>query len=82
MAEYHVGCGLVGIYAGTLNKKKDMWLNKSDVTKEAICSVIQYLYEHIPDEDNGIANIYTFRNGDKVRVSVEKVRRKEEENHG
>ena len=21
MAEYHVGCGIAGIYAGTLNKK-------------------------------------------------------------
>lgn len=73
MAEYHVGCGLAAIYAGTLNKKKDMWLNKSDVTKEAIWSVVQHLYEQIPDRENGIAYIYTFRNGDKVRVSVEKV---------
>ena len=28
MAEYHVGCGAFGIYAGTLNKKKDRWQNK------------------------------------------------------
>ena len=44
--EYHVGCGLFGIYAGTLMKpKKDgmiMWRKKSDVTEEAIHAVMQY----------------------------------------
>lgn len=45
MAEYHVGCGLAGIYAGTLNKKKDRWVNKSDVTDEAVSAVAQYLLE-------------------------------------
>ncbi len=34
MAEYHVGCGLFGIYAGRLNKDKNMWVSKSDVTDE------------------------------------------------
>ena len=74
MAEYHVGCGFAGIYAGTLNKKKDMWVNKSDVTEEAIHSVVQYLYEQIPNNKNGIAYVYTFRNGDKVCMAVEKVK--------
>lgn len=46
MAEYHVGCGITGIYAGTLNKKGDMWTNKSDVTDEAISAVAQFLLEH------------------------------------
>ncbi len=45
MAEYHVGCGAFGIYAGTLNKKETMWLNKTDVTHEAICAVAQYLVQ-------------------------------------
>lgn len=32
MAEYHVGCGAFGIYAGTLNSKnKNLWQNKSEV---------------------------------------------------
>lgn len=35
MAEYHVGCGIAGIYAGTLNKQGTEWLNKSEVTEEA-----------------------------------------------
>ena len=43
MAEYHVGCGLFGIYAGTLNKKGDMWLHKSEVTHEALDAVAGYL---------------------------------------
>lgn len=46
MAEYHVGCGITGIFAGTLNKKGDMWINKSDVTDEAIRAVAQYFIEH------------------------------------
>ena len=40
--EYHVGCGLTAIYAGVLNKNKDMWLRKSDVTDEAFNAVAQY----------------------------------------
>lgn len=43
MAEYHVGCGIAGIYAGTLNPKGDTWRNKSDVTHETLCAVAQYL---------------------------------------
>lgn len=43
MAEYHVGSGICGIYAGTINKKGDKWVNKSDVTDEAICAVRDYL---------------------------------------
>ena len=43
MAEYHVGYGFAGIYAGTLNKKGDLWRNKSEVTKEALSSAALYL---------------------------------------
>ena len=46
MAEYHVGCGAFGIYAGTLNSKnKSLWQNKSDVTHEAVSAVAQYLLQ-------------------------------------
>ena len=44
MAEYHVGAGMAGIYAGTINKKGDMWISKSDVTDEAMSSVFDYMY--------------------------------------
>ena len=43
MAKYHVGCGIAGIYAGTLKKNGFDWLDKSCVTNEAIDSVAQYL---------------------------------------
>ncbi len=49
MAEYHVGCGAFAIYAGTLNKNKTMWKNKSDVTEEALDSVFTYLYQEEKD---------------------------------
>lgn len=43
MATYHVGAGIAGIYTGTLNKKGNMWINKSDVTDEAMGAVAQHL---------------------------------------
>lgn len=46
MADYHVGAGLFGIYAGTLNSKGDTWRNKSEVTKEALGAAAQYLQEN------------------------------------
>ena len=46
MAEYHVGAGLFGIYAGTLNPKGDTWRNKSEVTREALCASAQYLLDN------------------------------------
>jgi hypothetical protein len=46
MAEYHVGAGLFGIYAGTLNPKGDTWRNKSEVTREALSASAQYLLEN------------------------------------
>ena len=34
MAEYHIGCGAFGIYAGTLNaKNKNLWQNKTECTE-------------------------------------------------
>lgn len=43
MATYHVGCGIAGIYAGTLKKNGYEWINKSDVTDEAINAVFQHI---------------------------------------
>jgi hypothetical protein len=43
MAEYHVRTGMVGIYAGTLNKAKTMWKNKTECTDEAINAVRDYM---------------------------------------
>ena len=43
MAEYHVGCGAFAIYAGTLNKAKTMWKDKTACTEEAIHAVKDYM---------------------------------------
>lgn len=43
MADYHVGCGIAGIYAGTVKKNGIEWQNKSLVTDEAIDAVRDYL---------------------------------------
>lgn len=48
MAEYHVGCGAFGIYAGTLNSRnKNLWQNKTECTDEAICAVRDYLVQEL-----------------------------------
>jgi hypothetical protein len=47
MAEYHVGCGLFAIYAGTLNKDKTMWKNKTECTDEAISAVRDYMVNEL-----------------------------------
>lgn len=46
MAEYHVGCGAFGIYAGTLNSKnKNLWQNKTECTDEALGAVRDYMVQ-------------------------------------
>ena len=40
--KYHVGLGVFGIYAGTL-KNKEEWKDKSEVTREAIDAVAEFL---------------------------------------
>lgn len=72
MAEYHVGCGVFAIYAGTLNKKGDMWLHKSDVTDEAFCAVANYCLEH-----NEAMN-FDYK-GKRYRLEVTEIKSKSEE---
>ncbi len=67
MADYHVGCGIAGIYAGTLNKRKDTWINKSDVTDEAFNAVAQYCVEH------GEALNFTMH-GKRYRLEVNEIK--------
>ena len=43
MDEYHVSCGLAGIYAGTIKENGKEWLNKTCVTEEAIEAVRDWL---------------------------------------
>ena len=41
-SKYHVGCGIAGIYAGTLRKDQESWEDKSEVTDEALEAVRDY----------------------------------------
>lgn len=72
MAEYHVGCGAFGIYAGTLNKKKDRWQNKSEVTEEATHAVVQHVkQEMMLAKESTRADEFTFVDGSVLRVTYE-----------
>ena len=41
MTEYHVGCGIAGIYAGVLRNKNE-WKDKTECTDSAIVAVRDY----------------------------------------
>lgn len=72
MAEYHVGCGAFGIYAGTLNKEKDRWQNKSEVTEEATHAVIQHVKQEMMLEKKSTrTDEFTFIDGSVMRVTYE-----------
>ena len=71
MAEYHVGCGLAAIYAGTLNKKGDRWVNKSDVTDEAVRAVAEHMYHELRDDNKCIWYMFTLKDGKKLRLMLE-----------
>lgn len=71
MAEYHVGCGLVGIYAGTLKPNGIEWRNKSDVTEEAVCAVANFMYFMIPDGEKSFGYGFRMRDGKHIHLKVE-----------
>lgn len=72
MAEYHVGCGAFGIYAGTVNKKGDMWLNQSEVTEEATHAVIQYVKQNMTlDKKSTRTDKFGFCDGSVMYVTYE-----------
>lgn len=75
MAEYHVGCGAFAIYAGTLNKNKTMWQNKTECTDEAINAVRDYMVQELlggteckKTTDSGYA--WTLKDGRTVELRV------------
>lgn len=64
MAEYHVGLGIAGIYAGIL-RSEDEWKEKTEVTHEALCAVSQYLLV----QGHGVKFTY---NGEPYVLKVER----------
>ena len=71
MAEYHVGCGLAGIYAGVLKKNGKDWLHMSNVTDEAILSVIQHMYFQLDEGETSMAYAVKMNDGKYVRLKIE-----------
>lgn len=52
MTEYHVGCGIAGIYAGVLRNKNE-WKDKTECTNSAIVAVRDYMVDQCLDGING-----------------------------
>ena len=76
MAEYHVGCGAFAIYAGTLNKNKTMWQNKTECTNEAINAVRDYMVGELLggfdcEKANKSGYEWTLKDGRIVRLMIE-----------
>lgn len=73
MAEYHVGCGPISgeIFAGTLSKNKDRWLNRSTVTDEAINAVRDHLVDMARREHREWYGYeWYLKDGRKVALSI------------
>ena len=66
MAEYHVGCGIAGIYAGIMKPNGYEWKTQSDVTDEAISAVVTYLYMKIPDGETK----YSLKVNDGITLDI------------
>lgn len=78
MPEYHVGAGFFGIYAGRVNKKGNLWLEKTEVTDEALCAVRDYLYDKAIAEKKNVYGYEWDRKDGKVVELIVKIRDKEE----
>lgn len=70
MAEYHVGCGIAAIYAGTI-KREGEWKEKSCVTEEAVRAVADWMYNMIPKDEKTYGYIFNLKNGKRLRLAVE-----------
>ena len=71
MAEYHVGSGLFGIYAGILKKNGKEWLHKSNVTDETIIAVMQYMYFQLSEGEKTMAYACKLNDGTYARLKIE-----------
>lgn len=74
MAEYHVGAGLFGIYAGVLKNKYE-WKNKTECTDEAIEAVRDYMITELLGGfscEKGTSGgwEWTLKDGRKVELKV------------
>ena len=70
MAEYHVGAGCFGIYAGTINKRGNMWQNKTECTDEALAAVRDYLFNRLEDGESWCGYEWTRKDGRIVTLML------------
>lgn len=74
MAEYHIGCGITAIFAGTLNKNKTMWTAKSPCTDEAIEAVRDYIVQNelggLNSEEQSAGYAWALKDGRTVELIV------------
>ena len=90
MAEYHIGCGPLALYAGTLNSRnKRLWQNKTECTDEAINAVRDYMVQECLggfDCKNKKTGGYqwTLKDGRivELRISIKDVTPQKEEQNG
>lgn len=76
MVEYHVGSGMFGIYAGTLNPERKDGLricrNRNSVTDEAIEAVKEYMKNQtIMEKSDFYSYTWNVENGKKIVLSLE-----------
>ena len=75
MAVYHVGCGDISgrIYAGTINKKGDRWVNKSDVTEEALAAVRDHLLmaKNLKENKDAVAIGYQWETSNNKVITLQ-----------
>ena len=71
MSEYHVSCGMFGIYAGTVKRNGTEWKDKTRVTDEAIEAVRDWLLSEAQFY-NRIFSGYTWttKDGETVTLKV------------
>ena len=82
MAEYHVGCGLAGIYAGTI-LKPGVWKSKSPVTEEALRAAAEYMMGKIAAGDAAYEISWTNRTtGKKIVLTCKVIEPPKEESNG
>ena len=78
MAEYHVGCGISGIYAGTVKKNGTEWKNKSCVTDEAVDAVRDWFVSNINERTGSYGFSWKFKDGRTLKL-IAKIEEGEQE---
>lgn len=71
MSEYHVSCGMFGIYAGTVKRNGTEWKDKTRVTDEAIEAVRDWLLSEVQFYNRTFSGYtWTTKDGETVTLKV------------